>query len=139
MTKKYKKSRVIQAAGGLVWREAGGKRQIAVIHRPRYDDWTLPKGKLRKGETWEAAALREVAEEINCQARLGDFAGCSCYEFEGWPKVVLYWHMSLARQGEFQPGEEVDALAWLSPEAALERLSYDGERKLLEERGGEMA
>ena len=138
-SKTHKKSRVIQAAGGLVWRQANGGQQIAVIHRPRYDDWTLPKGKLRKGETWEAAALREVAEEINCRARLGDFAGCNCYEFEARPKVVLYWHMSVARQDEFQPGEEVDALAWLSPEAARERLSYDGERKLLGERGDEMA
>jgi 8-oxo-dGTP diphosphatase len=137
-SKKRKKSQVIRAAGGLVWRQAGGGRQIAVIHRPRYDDWTLPKGKLRKGETWEAAALREVAEEINCQARLGEFAGCSCYEFEGRPKVVLYWHMAVVRQDEFQPDEEVDALDWLSPEAARERLSYGGERELLEERDDEM-
>lgn len=132
-SKEHNKSRVIQAAGGLVWREAGGSRQLAVIHRQRYADWTLPKGKLHKGESWEAAALREVAEEINCQARLGDFAGCVCYEDEGRPKVVLYWHMRLVHESQFQPDEEVDALAWLSPEAALERLSYASERKLIDE------
>jgi 8-oxo-dGTP pyrophosphatase MutT (NUDIX family) len=59
------KSSVIQAGGGLVWRESRAGREIAIIHRPRYDDWTFPKGKLHKGETWEQAALREVEEETN--------------------------------------------------------------------------
>jgi len=80
---------VIQAAGGLVWRQGEKGKEIAVIHRPRYDDWTLPKGKLRKKETWQQAALREILEEIGCLVRVGDFAGCTCYKFGGIPKVVL--------------------------------------------------
>jgi 8-oxo-dGTP pyrophosphatase MutT (NUDIX family) len=127
---KHKRS-VIQAGGGLVWRESRAGREIAIIHRPRYDDWTFPKGKLHKGETWEQAALREVEEETNCRANLGDFAGCSCYHYEDLPKVVLYWHMQLLQEGEFTPSEEVDRLEWLPIEAALKKLSYAGERQLL--------
>jgi len=129
--KDKQKSRVIQAGGGLVWRQSGDGVEIAVIHRPSYDDWTFPKGKLRKGETWEQAALREVEEETNCLARLEDFAGCNCYHFEDRPKVVLYWHMQLLQDGGFIPGEEVDQLEWLSVELALNKLSYEGERQLL--------
>ena len=125
------KSSVIRAGGGLVWRKSSAGREIAVVHRPRYDDWTFPKGKLHKGETWEQAALREVEEETNCRASLGDFAGCSCYHYEDFPKVVLYWHMQLLQEGEFTPGEEVDRLEWLPVEAALKKLSYSGERQLL--------
>ena len=131
VTERDPKSSVIQAAGGLLWRGTGPEQQIAVIHRQRYDDWSLPKGKLHKGETWEAAALREVEEETDCQVRLGDFAGCVCYEHAGRPKVVLYWHMRLVRARGFEPDEEVDRLAWLSPEAALKMLNYDGEKELL--------
>jgi len=129
--KDKQKSRVIQAGGGLVWRQSTVGLEIAIIHRPSYDDWTFPKGKLHKGETWEQAALREVEEETNCQASLEDFAGCNCYHFEGRPKVVLYWHMRLLQDGGFTPGEEVDQLDWLSVEAALKKLSYAGERQLL--------
>jgi 8-oxo-dGTP pyrophosphatase MutT (NUDIX family) len=129
--KDKQKSSVIRAGGGLVWRESLTGREIAIIHRSRYDDWTLPKGKLRKDETWEQAALREVEEETNCLARLEDFAGCSCYHYEDLPKVVLYWHMQLLQEGEFTPSEEVDRLEWLPVEAALKKLSYSGERQLL--------
>ena len=129
--KKKDKNKFIQAAGGLVWDEANGGRQIALVHRPRYDDWTFPKGKLDKGESWRKAARREVQEETGCKARLGKFAGCSCYHFEGQPKVVLYWHMTLLEDRGFSANEEVDELRWLSPEQALEKLSYDGERAIL--------
>lgn len=130
-TEKDPKSSVIQAAGGLLWRETETEQQVAVMHRQRYDDWSLPKGKLHKGEAWEAAALREVEEETDCQVRLGDFAGCTCYEHDGRPKVVLYWHMSVIQESGFVPDEEVDRLVWLFPEVALEVLSHDGERELL--------
>jgi 8-oxo-dGTP pyrophosphatase MutT (NUDIX family) len=129
--KDKQKSRVIKAGGGLVWRQSSLGKEIAIIHRPRYDDWTFPKGKLHKGETWEHAALREVEEETKCRASLGNFAGCSCYLYEDCPKVVLYWHMQLLEEGEFIPGEEVDHLEWLPVEAALKKLSYAGERQLL--------
>lgn len=129
-SKKRHASSVIQAAGGLLWR-GEGRKEIAVIHRPRYDDWSLPKGKLHKGETWEQAAIRDVEEETNCKASLVDFAGCSCYLFAGMPKVVLYWNMELVHERRFEPHDEVDQLVWLPLEAAIVKLSYGAERALL--------
>ena len=129
--KKKSKSSVIQAAGGLVWRQVEESLEIALIHRQRYDDWSLPKGKLHKGETWEQAATREVEEEINCQVRLEDFAGCTCYQYEGRPKVVLFWHMFILKEDHFVVDYEVDRLVWLAPEKALELLSYEGEKSLV--------
>ena len=123
---------VYEAAGGLLWREENGLRRLAVVHRPSYDDWTLPKGTLKKDETWQQAALREVHEETACQARLGDFAGCACYQIYDTPKVVLFWHMTLAVEEELVPNDEVDALAWLTIDEALARLNYPDERALLQ-------
>ena len=131
MSKKGPKSGVIQAAGGLVWRETTQGEELAVIYRERYGDWSLPKGKLEKGETWQETALREVQEETNCTVRLGDFAGCSCYTVDGVPKVVLFWHMMVTGECRFTPNDEIDRLTWLPLEAALEKLSYDEERALL--------
>jgi 8-oxo-dGTP diphosphatase len=123
--------RMIQAAGGLVWRQAPGGRELAMIHRRRYQDWTLPKGKLKTGESWQQAALREVLEETGCEALLGDFAGQIDYYINGMPKRVLFWHMQALAECRFQPNEEVDALEWMPPDRALERLNYAGERALL--------
>ncbi len=129
--KRDKKHTVIQAAGGLLWRGDEGRVQIALIHRPRYNDWSFPKGSLAKGEDWSQAALREVYEETGCQARLGEFAGSNSYTISGQPKVVLYWHMRVRKDHGFTPNQEVDGLAWLSPQQALEKLDYPGERALL--------
>ena len=123
-------SGVIEAAGGLVWRQAD-RRELAVIHRPRHDDWSLPKGKREPGESWQATALREVEEETACRAELGGFAGGTVYTVRDVPKVCLFWHMTVVREGEFAPNPEVDRLEWLVPEAALARLAYEGERRLL--------
>jgi 8-oxo-dGTP diphosphatase len=123
---------IIHAAGGLVWRESNRGREVALVHRPKYDDWTLPKGKLKKGETWQQGALREVEEEIQGRVRLSDFAGCCCYTFAGIPKVVLFWHMQLIEECIFNPNSEIDQLAWLSPEIALSRLDYSCEKGLVE-------
>ena len=128
---KVSKRGVHESAGGLLWREEAGERRLAVVHRPKYDDWTLPKGTLKKDETWQQAALREVFEETACRARLGDFAGCACYLVMGTPKVVLFWHMTLAEEGKFVAGEEIDALAWLTIDEALEWLSYADEREVV--------
>ena len=129
--KKRNKSDVIQAAGGLVWRKVDGDRQIAVVHRPRYDDWSFPKGIAEKGESWERAALREVGEETGCKARLMDFVGCNCYQVGGRPKIVLFWQMNLVKEGFYPLHKEVDRLVWLSPDEALGLLSYENERILL--------
>ena len=89
----------VRASGGVLWRRAGGAAiEIAVIHRPRYDDWSLPKGKLDKGESWEAAAVREVEEETGVIAELGDELEPIGYrDNKGRAKVVRYWLMEAAR------------------------------------------
>lgn len=126
---------VIQAAGGLVWRDAPGGRQLLVVQRSRYDDWTLPKGKLEPGESWQEAALREVKEETGCTARLQSFAGALGYTVKGVAKVVLFWNM--ASEGEFelaaQDLTEVDQPLWLPVAAAIEKLDYEAERDLVRE------
>ena len=131
---KLKTSRrgVYESAGGLLWREQDGVRLLAVVHRPRYKDWTLPKGTLKKGETWQQAALREVQEETACEPRLGKFAGCSAYQIYTTPKVVLFWHMTLAVENKLVPNDEIDALSWLTVDEALQRLTYADERELLQ-------
>ena len=125
------KSQVIEAAGGLVWRNTPDGKQILLVHRQRYDDWTLPKGKLEDGEAWEQAAFREIEEETGYKAELGKFAGSTTYVVGKAPKIVLFWHMDVEKEIDFVPNEEVDKLLWLSFEKALDKLSYDSERELL--------
>ncbi len=122
---------VVEAAGGLLWRDSERARQLAIIHRARYDDWTLPKGKLKPGESWQECALREVREETQCDAQLGNFVGCSCYSHRNMPKVVLFWNMELVHQHPFEPNREVDQLVWLSSERALQQLSHANDRVLV--------
>ncbi len=124
-------ARVIEAAGGLLWRRAGRRAELAVIHRPRHDDWSLPKGKRDPGESWQETALREVLEETACRAEIERFAGGTIYTVRGVPKVALFWHMRVVEEGLFEPGPEVDQLVWLDPAAARERLAYESERRLV--------
>jgi 8-oxo-dGTP diphosphatase len=121
----------IRAAGGLIWRDSVRGREVAVIHRARYGDWTLPKGKLKPGEDWREAAIREVKEETGCTVQLQSFAGVVSYEVKGVPKVVQFWNMVPIGESKFEPSEEVDKVTWLSLQKALEVLDYDGERDLL--------
>ncbi len=124
---------VIEAAGGLLWRETPQGRLLALVHRPKYDDWTLPKGKRKPGESWQETALREVAEETGCQPQLEGFAGATAYTLaNGTPKVVLFWNMRLLRGEGFRPTAEVDQLVWLPPAEAQARLSYASEKALLQ-------
>jgi 8-oxo-dGTP pyrophosphatase MutT (NUDIX family) len=123
---------VILAAGGLVekWTEHGP--QIAVIHRPRYEgEWNLPKGKLRENESLWDAAIREVEEETGCSATIIGFAGVNHYYHAGKPKFVTYWKLKPKRECEFKPSAEVDALKWLTPKEAQERLTHAEERELV--------
>ena len=101
-----------------------------MVHRNRYDDWTLPKGKLKKDESWEQAALREVKEETGYDARILGFAGSVSYEVNGRPKIVRYWHMA-AQGARSALDDEVDELVWLPIEQAIERLQYPLEKSLL--------
>lgn len=131
MTNDKSSINVIQAAGGLLWRDSARGKEIAVIHRSRYGDWTLPKGKLKTGERWHEAALREVREETGCEVRLGSFAASVSYTINDNPKVVLFWNMALVDECDFQQSEEVGQLMWMSVEEAVRKLDYPGERRLL--------
>ena len=130
----------IRAAGGVVWRDAGTLAgeptvEVAVIHRPRYDDWSFPKGKLTSGESDLQGAVREVLEETGYHVRVGRPLGESRYEKNGMAgartKVVRWWAMQ-AEQGAFSPNPEVDRLEWLSLADAAERLTRESDRELLE-------
>src|SRR5262245_44286431 len=101
-----------KAAGGVVRRSDG---RIAIVHRPRYDDWSLPKGKLDPGEAWKDCALREVWEETGLRCKLGQALSPTFYDDrKGRSKAVRYWLME-PKSGEFAPNEEVDELRWVAP------------------------
>jgi 8-oxo-dGTP diphosphatase len=124
-------SDTVRAAGGIL--EQGGR--LLVVHRPRYDDWTFPKGKALAGETDEDCALREVEEETGLRCELGHELPATDYvDSGGRPKRVRWWRMKPV-DGAFVPHDEVDELAWLTPEEAADRLSYAGDLALLEALG----
>lgn len=128
---------LIRAAGGLVWRIHEGQLEILLIHRPRYNDWTLPKGKLKDGERWEDAALREVAEETGLQTCLEGFADVLFYQVKQGPKAVLFWNMRVIGPTSqtliSDTPDEVSEVAWLSVPEAIQRVNYDDERELLQQ------
>jgi 8-oxo-dGTP diphosphatase len=123
---------VVRAAGGVVVRRDCGQLQVLLVHRPRYDDWTLPKGKLEPGETEAEGALREVEEETGLKCDLGqEIATTSYTDSRGRPKTVRYWEMH-PREGSFTPHDEVDDARWLSLPKARRLLSYDRDRDVLD-------
>jgi 8-oxo-dGTP diphosphatase len=122
---------LVRAAGGILWRADRDGPKVAVIHRLKHGDWSLPKGKLEPGESFPRAALREVAEETGCRARLREFAGYALYDWKGRDKIVLFWNMTVEHASRFEPNREIDALAWLAPGEALERLDHAHEREVL--------
>nr|WP_208828230.1 NUDIX hydrolase [Streptomyces ficellus] len=123
---------VIRAAGCVLWRRtvAGGGIELAVIHRHKHADWSLPKGKLEPGEDARHAAVREVREETGMTCALGTELPTARYEVGGRPKEVRYWAAE-ATGGSFVRTHEVDDLLWLAPEAAVARLSYDKDKDLV--------
>jgi 8-oxo-dGTP diphosphatase len=119
---------VVRAAGGLVVRDG----KVLLVHRPKYDDWSFPKGKCDQGESDEACALREVAEETGLRCELVEEIGETSYrDAKGRPKVVRYWRMR-AVDGEFAPHDEVDEIRWETPESAAGVLSWPRDLPLLE-------
>ncbi len=123
---------VIRAAGGIVCRRSRtGETEIAVIHRPGYDDWTLPKGKIEPDESAEDCALREVREETGLRCDLVRPLGCTAYiDRRGRDKVACYWVMEV-RGGRFKPGIEVDKMLWLEVGDAIKRMTYERDKTLL--------
>jgi 8-oxo-dGTP diphosphatase len=119
----------VKASGGVVTRDV----KVALVHRPRYDDWSFPKGKMDRGETWEECALREIEEEIGLRCRLGDELSPAFYrDNKGRAKVVRYWLMEPI-DGEFVATDEVDEVRWVTPAEAEDLLTYERDRELLRE------
>lgn len=128
-----KESQPILAAGAVLWRHADNDSiEIALVHRPRYDDWTLPKGKLDAGEHLLTCAAREIREETGAVAHFGPLLGEITYDVDGERKTVTYW---AARAVEFHqptaPAEEIGQVQWLSPSAARAVMTYDHDREIL--------
>ena len=125
----------IHAAGMVLWRPSDGGRQVALVHRPRYDDWSFPKGKLRPGEHRLLAAVREVEEETGYRTVLGRPLPTARYDSRGRPKRVDYWagRPVPGREDAFRPNDEVDAVDWLPVDAARGRLSYPHDAAILDD------
>ena len=120
------------AAGGLVWRPGEDGLEVVLVHRPRYDDWSLPKGKLDPGESFEQAALREVEEETGLRCELGRMVGETTYrDHKDRLKLVRFWAMR-AGDGDFAPDDEVDELRWVPLADAAPLLSYAFDRELVD-------
>lgn len=124
----------IRAAGAVLWRpgpDGTGRPEVAVIHRPRYDDWSLPKGKVDPGETEAVTAVREIFEETGYHARLGRRLPSATYPVDqDSTKTVRYW-TAQALDGEFRPNDEVDELLWLPVADAMKKVGYPHDRKVL--------
>ncbi|MGE0215911.1 NUDIX hydrolase [Mycolicibacterium sp.] len=120
------------AAGAVLWRphDDGGEPEVAIIHRPRYDDWSLPKGKVDPGETEPVTAVREIEEETGFHARLGRRLATVSYPVDDGVKKVRYW-AARCMAGSFAVNDEVDELKWLPAAAAASALSYPHDRKVL--------
>jgi 8-oxo-(d)GTP phosphatase len=125
----------VRAAGAVLWRPGAQGPQVALVHRPRYDDWSFPKGKSLPGEHVLRTAVREVAEETGIRVSLGRRLPSARYDQGGRAKVVDYWAARAADgvQPGFQPNDEVDRLDWLELPAARDRLSYPHDARILDE------
>ena len=125
------KDGVVRAAGGAVVREGNGSPEVVIVHRPKYDDWTLPKGKTEPGESDEECALREVEEETGLRCELLEELESSSYsDASGRPKVARYWLMRPVG-GRLRPTMEVDDARWVPLRDAEAELSYDRDVRVL--------
>lgn len=123
----------VRAAGGVLLREGDDGPEVAAVHRPKWDDWSLPKGKLEEGESWQDAALREVAEETGLRCELGpELSPVSYEDHKGRPKRVRWWLMRPG-EGEFNPDDEVDEMRWVPVGEADRLLDHAGDRDLVRE------
>ena len=124
---------LIQAAGAVLWRKSDiSQLEIAVIHRPRYDDWSLPKGKVESGESHISAGYREIQEETGYESTFGPEIGTIVYKLEGAPKEVRYWAAAATvKTGNPNP-QEVDEVLWLAPKKAKEKLTNKDDRAIVD-------
>jgi len=124
---------IVQAAGAVLWRQKGKTIEIALVHRPRYDDWSLPKGKLEANESHIACAYREVLEETGVTPIFGPELGQAIYEVPEGQKVVRYWaaQASEVPYGEPDPAE-IDQVLWLAPVAAKKKLTLEDDQKIVD-------
>ena len=117
----------VEAAGGVVRRNGG----VMLVHRPKYDDWTFPKGKLEEGESFEDAAMREVEEESGWRCDMGRELEPSRYtDDKGRAKVVHWWEMWARERGSWEANDEVDDVVWVPLSEVDSFLTYETDRKL---------
>jgi 8-oxo-(d)GTP phosphatase len=123
---------LVRAAGGVLRRVGPHGVEVLLVHRPRYDDWTFPKGKAHPGESDEETAVREVEEETGLTARLGvELPSTKYRDSRGRPKLVRYWTMK-PESGSFEPHDEIDEIRWVPVAEAASALSYGRDRDVLE-------
>ncbi len=141
---------VVRAGGGVVWRRVPSGVEVVLVHRPAYDDWAFPKGKVERGETDEEAALREVREETGLPCRLGrELASTTYLDGQGRPKTVRYWAMTVIAGSvgraeaklapEPKARREVDDLSWVPLATARQRLTYPRDVVVLDDFSGQLA
>src|SRR6478672_5136838 len=122
---------VIKAAGGILQRSTPRGDEVMVVYRKRHQDWTLPRGKVRDGESFQEAAMREVQDETGCSCRIGNYLGTISYSDNGVPKVVLFCKMTLVEDKGARNNNEIGEALWLQVPAAIERLTHAQEKALL--------
>ena len=124
----------ILAAGAVLWRKSEKKKiEVLIIHRPKYDDWTFPKGKAEIGEPLIACAYREVLEETNIETAFGPYLGEVEYLTNDGKKKVSFWSAKVVKEKDFKPNAEVDQLKWIEVTKVKEMLTLDTDRKILEQ------
>ena len=124
-------SATIQAAGAVVWRNNKDKTEVAIIHRPKYDDWSFPKGKVEINESLIACAHREVLEETNIQTEFGPYLGDVEYLTQDGKKQVSFWAAKAIDQKAFTSNSEVDELKWVEVKKVKELLTLETDKKIL--------
>lgn len=124
-------SPVIRAAGGILQRVTPRGDEVLIVYRKRHQDWILPNGEVRDGESFQEAALREVAQETGCSCQLGNYLGTISYSDHGTPKVIMFWKMTVVAENPVAQNEETGEVVWLSLSAAVQKLSQSQEKALL--------
>ena len=133
MSRSSAPAKLVRAAGGIVHRDGPSGLELVLVHRPAYDDWSFPKGKLHGGESERAAALREVEEEIGVRGLIGrDLGSISYTDGRGRPKSVRYWLMTIAEGAVLAAANEVDEARWVPVGEVRRLLSYDHDRRLVD-------